>query len=207
MTVNENIRRIRLQKGLTQKQVAEACGTVDAVIRTYELGKANPKPATVAKISKALGVSPAVLYGVQEDGQLSDQNTASALYQIESGGVIDAEATDKRRLLEISEKLAPTGREILIKLAEELAAMSSFRSCRTVAGALGSLTEEEQEQILSACHSLREAKLEKALMDQKPRKSPDALRSNAEITARENGLLADIILEALERAGMFDSDK
>lgn len=207
MTVNENIRRIRLQKGLTQKQVAEACGTVDAVIRTYELGKANPKPATVAKISKALGVSPAVLYGVQEDDRLSDQNTASALYQIESGGVIDAEATDKRRLLEISGKLAPTGREILIKLAEELAAMSSFCPSWTVAGALGSLTEEEQEQILYACRSLREAKYEKFLMDQKPRTSANALRSNAAITAEKNAIIADAILEALERAGLFDIGK
>ena len=59
MTIGENIRRIRIEKGMTQKQVAEACGTVDAAIRTYELGKANPKPVTVAKIAKALGVSTA----------------------------------------------------------------------------------------------------------------------------------------------------
>lgn len=205
MTVNENIRRIRLQKGLTQKQVAEACGTVDAVIRTYELGKANPKPATVAKISKALGVSPAVLYGVQEDDRLSDQDTASALYQIESGGVIDAEATDKRRLLEISEKLAPTGREILIKLAEELAAMSSFCPSRTVAGVLGSLTEEEQEQILYACRSLKNLLYEKSLMDAKGSKSKAALQSNRTLIAEKQEIIVAAVMTALERAGLFDS--
>lgn len=206
MTIGENIRRIRIQKGMTQKQVGMACGTVDAVIRTYELGKANPKPATVAKIAKALGVSPAELYGMDGTGQ-HDPSMVLAVYQSESGGVIDEDAVYLHRIVESLKKLNSEGKEDAARRVEELTHILGFKSPQPVADALAELTEEEQGEILSACHSLREAKLEKAMMEQKPRKSADALRSNAAIMAEQTGILADVILEALDRAGLFDSSK
>ena len=84
MAICDNMKAIRRKKGMTQKQVAEACGLADSTIRTYELGNANPKPATVAKIAKALGVSAAELYGVDWMPGISvtlDQEANSALYQ------------------------------------------------------------------------------------------------------------------------------
>lgn len=56
MRVNENIKRIRLEKKLTQKQLAEKCDMYESQIRRYELGKANPKIETLQKIAKALNV-------------------------------------------------------------------------------------------------------------------------------------------------------
>lgn len=56
MTVGENIRKIRKEKGLTQKQLGELCGINEANIRKYELGKANPKVETVDRIAAALEV-------------------------------------------------------------------------------------------------------------------------------------------------------
>ncbi|MFV0362377.1 MAG: helix-turn-helix domain-containing protein [Suipraeoptans sp.] len=56
MTVGENIKKIRKQKGLTQKRLGELCGMNEVQIRQYELGKANPKIETVDKIASALGV-------------------------------------------------------------------------------------------------------------------------------------------------------
>lgn len=56
MTVGQNIRSIRNERGLTQKQLGELCGIKEANIRKYELGKANPKIETIEKIAKALGV-------------------------------------------------------------------------------------------------------------------------------------------------------
>lgn len=206
MTIGENIRRIRLEKGLTQKQVAQACGTADAYIRAYELGKYNPKPATVAKIANAMGVTPAELYGRGEDGE-RDPYTEFAIYQAENGGEIDETAVNMQQLLTTAADLSHKGQEILVNLAKELTFVPALGPSKTVAGALGSLTEEEQGQILSACHSLREARLEKTMMEQKPHKSPDALRSNAAIMAEQTGILADVILEALDRAGLFDSGK
>ena len=38
MSVGENIRRIRLEKGITQKELGEKSGINPAQIRRYELG-------------------------------------------------------------------------------------------------------------------------------------------------------------------------
>lgn len=206
MTVNENIRRIRLEKGLTQKQVAQACGTADAYIRAYELGKYNPKPSTVAKIAMALGVTPAELYGRDESGE-RDTYTEFAIYQAENGGEIDETAVNMQQLIATASEFSLQGQEMLLNLAKEMSFVTSLNPSKTVAGALGNLTKEEQEEILMACHSLREMKLEKDKMEKKHCKSADALRSNAVITAENNRILADVILAALERAGFFASDK
>ncbi|MFA9379139.1 MAG: helix-turn-helix domain-containing protein [Lachnotalea sp.] len=56
MTVGENIKRIRKEKGLTQKKLGELCGINEANIRKYELGNANPKIETIDKIASALGI-------------------------------------------------------------------------------------------------------------------------------------------------------
>lgn len=56
MTVGENIKRIRKQKRLTQKQLGELCNPSisAATIRKYELNILNPKLETLQKISTAL---------------------------------------------------------------------------------------------------------------------------------------------------------
>ena len=57
MSVGMNIRCIRKEKGMTQKQLGEACGIAEPTIRRYELGKLNPKFSTLQIIAKGLGVS------------------------------------------------------------------------------------------------------------------------------------------------------
>ncbi|RKI42436.1 XRE family transcriptional regulator [bacterium D16-51] len=57
MTVSENIKRIRKEKGLTQKKLGELCGINEANIRKYENGRQKPKIETLEKIANALGVS------------------------------------------------------------------------------------------------------------------------------------------------------
>jgi transcriptional regulator with XRE-family HTH domain len=56
MTVGEKIRTMRVQCGLTQKQLGERAGIAEPTIRKYELGKLNPKIETLKKIADALGV-------------------------------------------------------------------------------------------------------------------------------------------------------
>lgn len=65
MAVNENIKRIRKERGLTQKRLGEICGIAEPNIRKYENGKQNPKLETVEKIASALGVSAFELMGVE----------------------------------------------------------------------------------------------------------------------------------------------
>lgn len=50
------IRKIRLEKNLTQKQLGDLCGIADSNIRKYESGKQNPKIETLEKIANALNV-------------------------------------------------------------------------------------------------------------------------------------------------------
>jgi transcriptional regulator with XRE-family HTH domain len=56
MTIGENIRRIRKENNLTQKQLGNLCGMADSAIRRYELGKSIPKLKTLHKIAKGLGI-------------------------------------------------------------------------------------------------------------------------------------------------------
>lgn len=65
MTIGENIRKIRKEKGFTQKQLGELCGIDEANIRKYELGKANPKIETIEKIAQALETSSDVIRGLK----------------------------------------------------------------------------------------------------------------------------------------------
>lgn len=67
MTIGENLRKIRKEKKLTQKQLGKLCGINEVQIRQYELGKANPKIETVSRIAKALDVPVSVLRTGEKD--------------------------------------------------------------------------------------------------------------------------------------------
>ena len=58
MSIGENIRKLRLQRNLTQKELGDLCGMADSAIRRYESNRANPKIETLEKIAKALGTTP-----------------------------------------------------------------------------------------------------------------------------------------------------
>ena len=68
MTVGENIRRIRQERNLTQRQLGEMVGASEAYIRAYESGRRNPKPSSLEKIANALSVNPEVLANSDFDG-------------------------------------------------------------------------------------------------------------------------------------------
>lgn len=59
MTIGERIKMFRVSSSLTQKQLGELCDPpmADSAIRRYESGKQIPKPETLDRIAKALGVS------------------------------------------------------------------------------------------------------------------------------------------------------
>ena len=63
MTVGENIRRIRKERGMTLKQLGDAVGVSEAYIRAYEAGRRNPKQQSLEALAKALGVEVEALSG------------------------------------------------------------------------------------------------------------------------------------------------
>ncbi len=68
MTVGENIRRIRQERNLTQKQLGELVGASEAYIRAYESGRRNPKPKSLEILARALAVNVEVLTNSDFDG-------------------------------------------------------------------------------------------------------------------------------------------
>ena len=62
METGEKIKNLRIEKGLTQKELGELCGMADSAIRRYENGRANPKLQTLQKIAAALNVPVEELY-------------------------------------------------------------------------------------------------------------------------------------------------
>ncbi len=61
MNVGENIKKIRKEKGLTQKELGALCGMSESQIRHYELNYKTPRIETIRKIAIALDVSLNVL--------------------------------------------------------------------------------------------------------------------------------------------------
>ena len=132
-TICQNMRKIRLEKKLTQKQVADTCGMADATYRTYELGKANPKPATVARIAKALDVSIETIYGLDwiKDMPNVSAETSSTLYQIilsGQGGAIPINAPNQNQLLTVYSKLNEKGQREAIKRIEEMTHVPAYQA-------------------------------------------------------------------------------
>lgn len=89
MTVGENIKQIRKQKGLTQKSLGELLSISEGMIRQYELGIRKPKIETIEKIASALQISPFELMGYDywdkkynPDGRLAKE--VKFMQQIES---------------------------------------------------------------------------------------------------------------------------
>lgn len=89
MTVGENIKQIRKQKGLTQKSLGELLSISEGMIRQYELGIRKPKIETIEKIASALQISPFELMGYDywdekysPDGKLAEE--VKFMQQVES---------------------------------------------------------------------------------------------------------------------------
>jgi transcriptional regulator with XRE-family HTH domain len=55
------LRRYRTQQALSQEELAEKAGLVRSTVLKLESGRAKPRPSTIRKLAKALGVKPADL--------------------------------------------------------------------------------------------------------------------------------------------------
>lgn len=53
----ENLKRIRLEKGVTQSKLADELGVDRSFVSNIEKGKTNPTLLTITKLAKALDVS------------------------------------------------------------------------------------------------------------------------------------------------------
>lgn len=80
MTIGENIRRIRKEKGLTQKQLGERLNMTQSAIGQFENNKTSPKIETVDKIASALGVN---IVDIMERFTMEQYKTTSEYQRLE----------------------------------------------------------------------------------------------------------------------------
>lgn len=57
MTIGDSIKRIRMQKEITQKELADALGVSVQAVSAYETGKRRPRMGTLNRFATALGVT------------------------------------------------------------------------------------------------------------------------------------------------------
>lgn len=131
MSVAKNIRRIRKEKHMTQKQLGNLCNIDEANIRKYELGKVNPKIGTAEKIAKALGVSVLELLDLNIDeltlvqngkkmNAFASQQKANDPDGVNVGTEKDSDNREKLELYENFQKLNKVGRKEARKRVQEL---------------------------------------------------------------------------------------
>ena len=133
MTIAENIRRIRKEKHMTQKQLGSLCGMDEANIRKYELGKINPKIETAERIAEALGVNVIELMDLGIDGirlhkDTVDMKTDRFMTQqdkLRQGKYIEDKV--EIELLENFQKLNSTGQTEARKRVQELTEIPRYR--------------------------------------------------------------------------------
>ncbi len=66
-----NLKKIRISKGMTQEQLADACGVGQSVVSQWESGFCNPKVETLRKLATVLNCTIDELIGNEEgeDGE------------------------------------------------------------------------------------------------------------------------------------------
>jgi XRE family transcriptional regulator, regulator of sulfur utilization len=55
--LGENLKRIRMEKGISQGDIARSLDVSRGFVSNIENGKTNPTLATIAKLAQAIGVS------------------------------------------------------------------------------------------------------------------------------------------------------
>ena len=70
--LGKSIRRIRMRRNMTQRELANAAGLGESAFRSYELGERSPKQDALERKAKALDVAPACFdtYGIEHYHEL-----------------------------------------------------------------------------------------------------------------------------------------
>ncbi|CCX58195.1 dNA-binding helix-turn-helix protein [Blautia hydrogenotrophica CAG:147] len=142
-SVGEIIKKLRIERGLTQKQLGELCEMADSAIRRYENGRANPKIETLQKIANALNVNVSELRNdfqifkdniVDESGILSSAKKADVLQndlwaEFQKRKIIEKLdiTPDKQELLFEYNKLNKIGRNEAVKRVKDLTFNPEYR--------------------------------------------------------------------------------
>ena len=121
MTIGNEIRRVRLEKNITQSQLAARLKVSQAMIAQYESGKRIPKIDTIRKIAIALDVSITDILTTNDFLTLMDEKTG--IYHEDASIKITPE---EQHLLAIYNKLNASGKHEATKRVEELTEITKY---------------------------------------------------------------------------------
>ena len=151
MTLGDSLKKARLEKGLTQKQLGELCGMADSAIRRYENSTAKPKITTLRRITDALGLKLYDLGNILEFYSIDDLKEDLApekpkikiaisskmpesmgvhykhLLNVTYDNLSDNGKSDAYKLLEAYSKLNNTGQNEALKRVRELSKIEGYR--------------------------------------------------------------------------------
>lgn len=116
MDIGNNIKRIRMKKNITQKELgARLGGITQQQIGQWENGNKNPKLETMQKIATALEVSLSDIIGIEEFNKIIETKSRIK-HQIDNGII----TTLPSSLLDNYSKLNDTGKREADKRVQEL---------------------------------------------------------------------------------------
>lgn len=119
MKVNENIRKIRKEKGMTQKELGKKLGISQSAIGQFESKETNLKIDTITKIANALAVDITSLIDTDELAILDIKEHP------EKWG-FDKEKLSEERIEQALKKLNTMGKEEAVKRVEELTEIKKY---------------------------------------------------------------------------------
>ena len=111
MSFQERLKQARLDKGLTQEQLAELIGIAKSTLNGYEKGNREPDFFKIKKLIEVLGVDANYLLCVEES-EITKKAPTEHLSESDP---------QRQRLLENYEALNPLGRSKLVDYSDDLA--------------------------------------------------------------------------------------
>lgn len=106
MNFCELLKELRLESGLTQKEVAKGCGLTPTCICQLETGARTPMGATIAVIAKFFDVSTDYLLGLEDD-------FGARVPAAPAAPMSDVYSSEERKLIEQYRKLPEQLRELV----------------------------------------------------------------------------------------------
>lgn len=122
MKLGDKIKQLRIEKGMTQDDLAAATGTTKASISNYERNRRNPQYAVINSIADVLGIplSELLTYATAE-GRNDVENTAA------ENRIDDKRPVRVKRLLAAFERLSDDAQKKAVERVEELALIPIYR--------------------------------------------------------------------------------
>lgn len=141
-SVGERIRQVRMEKGITQADLAEVLETTATAVSRYESGKRELRFEQVQAIAGVLGVSVFELYGFPSERQMWIENSQRAVALMRKQIQHNLDENPDELTLKINEGIQLAADEIERQLQAEINTASAMHRIQVQADAANQVTDE-----------------------------------------------------------------